>query len=199
MKEFNNLQELWSYCLFCPLCQDMTRTITLIPIWGGDILKHQKKGRILSVRGAANIGLQRYEMTYDIDCVSNTFTVKQTKAVPNNNKISTNTGLEFYIMTVCDKCNNTSANTKPIDLNLASKKSNNFSMEIEGVYLLEGKYKYHLGFNHVNNLMFISKCFVDDDGGIVDDNKVLNLPLINFDFRDVKKVVDRIRTLIVFS
>jgi hypothetical protein len=47
--------------------------------------------------------------------------------------------------------------------------------------------------------MLVSKCFIDHEGQIVDDNKVIECPLVNLDFSDYDKVINRIKTLILFS
>ncbi len=203
MKKFNTLQELWSFCLFCPLCQDITRDIVVL---GGpsevlEIKSQIKENEILSVRGLAKVGKQRYKMTYHIDCVRNTFTVEISDPEVQDPPVNRANASTFYLelITDCHQCGNTSANSTDIEIDLLSKKVTNFGVEMEGIYLLNQKTKYHLTLNHTAQQLTLSKCFEDDEGTIIDDNKTISFPLTHFDFSKPKKVLNRIRTLLVFS
>lgn len=204
MKKFNTLQELWSYCLFCPLCQDMTRDITVVagPYDVVAIMGQSKDNEFLKIETVVKLLKQRYSVNYYIDCVRNVFTISVPKMVPSNEESVTKASSSvffFSLISNCEACGNTSLNSSDIELDILSKKISNFGVDMEGIYLLEQKTKYHLTLNHSSDELLVSKCFEDDSGTIIDDNKVINLPLTHFDFSKPKKVLNRIRTFLVFS
>lgn len=190
--------------MFCPLCQDITRSVVVAagPYDVVQIKDQSKNNEILKVEVVASVLKQRYRMTYYIDCVKNTFTVSIPKMFPSNEESVTKASSPTFflsLMSNCETCGNTSLNTLDIEIDLLSKKISNFGVAMEGIYLLEHKSKFHLTLNHESNELLVSKCFEDETGSIVDDNKVINLPLTQFDFSKPKKVLNRIRTFLVFS
>lgn len=203
MKKFNTLQELWSYALFCPLCQDITREVM---VTGGpsnvlEVKSQKKTNEILKVQCTAKLAKQSYNIAYYIDCVKNCFTVSITEAQVQDPPVKGASSPIFTLGLIsdCRICGNTSMNSADIEIDLLSKKVTNFGVEMEGIYLLNQKTKYHLTLNHTVQQLTLSKCFEDDDGSIVDDNKTISFPLTHFDFSQPKKVLNRIRTLLVFS
>jgi len=192
MKILNTVQELWSYCLYCPICKDVCRDI-LVSVGPDDkyqVVFHEKEDHILSIQCLYN---KKISVTYNVDCLKNTFEIE------GGNSSLHQSYCYFYIQSDCRRCNATHTNGTDLELNLEEKKVYNIGVEREGVYLLSTKDKYHLTLQYDNNTMLVSKCFEDDDGMILDDNRVCNLPIVNLDFSKPRKAAHRIKTLLVFS
>jgi hypothetical protein len=195
MKILNTVQELWSHCLYCPICKDICRD-PLVSVGPDDqfqIVFAEKEDHILSVQCLFKKKDKKIHVTYLIDCLKNTFEIE------GNDSALQNTYCYFYIQSDCRRCDATHTNGTDLELNLETKQISNIGIEREGIYLLSTKDKYHVTFQYDNNTMLVSKCFEDDDGMLIDDNKVARLPLVNLDFSKPRKAANRIKTLLVFS
>jgi hypothetical protein len=71
----------------------------------------------------------------------------------------------------------------------------NFLIEKETVYLQNSNYKYRITLYYESDYILISKTNLDS----VNDSPVVKLPLVNFDFTNVNKVLSKIETLLLFS
>lgn len=204
MKKFKSVQEVWSYCLFCPLCRDVVRDIgvSLHPHETLHYLSHKKKDHILELKCERIAGGRKYTTTYYIDCLRNTFTLSVEKDVPHKSEAPLPMAYYFVYMTLmanCSKCNCTYTNSADLELDLIKKTILNIGVELEGIYLLEDKSKYHLTFQHNTESILVSRIFETEEGGFVDDNKTVSFPMTHFDFSKPKKVLNRLKTLLVFS
>lgn len=202
MKKFSTFQELWSYCRFCPLCQDITRGITVAsgPGESSIVTKQKKVNEILQITTVKKVGSANYTHTYYIDCVRNTFTLSIKEAMPEDPPVKRQaSNFMFFLISDCDVCHNTSTNSTDIELDILSKKVSNIGVELESIYMLNKKSKYHLVLNHEDQLLNISKVKYLAQIGEAEEGKVITFPLTQFDFSKPKKVFNRIRTLLVFS
>lgn len=210
MKALNTLQELWSHCLFCPICRDVVRDVEVSvgPDEAFSITKWEKDNHILKLDCIFKAKKQKYRTVYSINCLDNSFVVDISE--PTHTSASSDTYKRvdkasapyffFYIYSDCRKCDNTHTNSSDLELDLLNRKVTNIGLEREGIYLLTEKDKYHLTLCHDSNEIELSKMFYDEGmDTLVDDNKTINLPLIDFDFSNIKKVVNKIKTLLVFS
>ena len=190
-KMLNTVQELWSYCLYCPICKDVSRDmlVAMRPREQFQVVFHEKENHILSIQCLYK---RKISVTYNINCLDNTFEIVGDPALAQ-------TYCYFYIQSDCRKCNASYANGADLELNLEEKKVSHIGIERESVYLLSTKDKYHITMSYHDNSMMVSKCFEDDEGMIISDNKVCHLPLVNLDFSKPRKAVHRIKTLLVFS
>lgn len=195
MKILNTVQELWSYCLYCPVCKDICRDIQVLvgPDDHYQVVFSEKEDHILSIQCLYGRKHKSTHITYNIDCLNNTFEIEG-----DVNRID-DSYCYFYIQSDCRQCNATYTNGADLELNQETKQVYNIGVEREGVYLLSTKDKYHLTLQYDNNTMLVSKCFEDEEGMIIDDNKVCNLPIVNIDFSKPRKAAHRIKTLLVFS
>ena len=191
MKILNTVQELWSYCLYCPICRDTCRDpqVSVGPDDNFQIVFSEKEDHILSIQCLFK---RKTPVTYLVDCLKNTF------EIVGDDPALQDTYCYFYIQSVCRQCDATHTNGTDLELNLESKQVYNIGVEREGIYLLSTKDKYHVTFQYDNKTMLVSKCF-EEDGMIIDDNRVANLPLVNIDFSKPRKAANRIKTLLVFS
>jgi hypothetical protein len=195
MKILNSVQELWSYCLYCPICKDVCRDVSVSvgPDDQFQVVFSDKDNHILSVQCLYKNKDKKVHVTYLIDCLKNTFEIE------GGDESLAKTYCYFYIQSDCRRCDATHTNGTDLELNLEDKQVYNIGIEREGIYLLNTKDKYHITMSYDNNTMLVSKCFQDDEGMIIDDNKVARLPLVKIDFSKPRKAANRIKTLLVFS
>ena len=106
----------------------------------------------------------------------------------------------FYINADCKVCNSASANSTDIELSHNNNLVTNLGIEREGIFIVLSKNNYHLTILHDSNKTLINKCIIDKVSyDIIDDGKVFECPIVNFDFSNLQKVVNKIKTLITFS
>ncbi len=81
MKTFNNVQELWDYCSFCPICTRNCREV--IVSVGPDgvfiLISSQKKDNNLYLQCTYKNKRNIYNVDYNINCLDNTFQVEVPK------------------------------------------------------------------------------------------------------------------------
>jgi hypothetical protein len=197
------LQELWSHCLFCPLCRDITREINISvgPDDAFEIFNFEKNNHILSLDCFFYTKKEEFKIKYDINCLTNSFEVVISKSTPSSRTVTKASSAHFffYINSDCRGCNATHTNSADLELDMTNKIVTNINVEREGIYLLNEKTKYHITLEHDNNRMQISKVFEDEELGIIDDNKPFIFPMMKLDFSNPKKVINKIKTLLVFS
>lgn len=191
-KLLKTVQELWSYCLYCHICKDTCRKITLSagPAPNLQLIHSEKEDNILNIQCVYK---KRFNVTYSIDCLNNTF-----KIISNNSEVITSY-CYFNIQSVCRVCNATHVQGADLELNLKEKTIDNIGIYNEGTYILSTKEMYHVTMLYNTARMLVSKCFKDKDGQVINDNRVCTLPLVDLDFSKPRKTVHRIKTMLVFS
>ncbi len=191
-KPLKTVQELWSYCLCCPVCDDTSREIVVSagPEDKFKLVFFKKEDNILNIQCVYK---NKFLATYDIDCLNNTFKICGNE--PNLDK----TYCYFCLQSVCRQCNASHATGSDLELSWIDNSINHIGIEREGVYILSTKDKYHVSMIYENSTMIVSKCFKDKDGQIIDDNRICILPLVDLDFSEPRKTAHRIKTMLVFS
>ena len=208
MKLFNNVQELWDYCTYCPFCMRNCRK-AFVSVGPDDvfILVDFKKGiDNLFLECTFKSKRHIYNVDYNINCFDNTFTVEVPKVqeVPPGEKPNPDKAKKanffFFVEGLCKECHCTSAHGADIDLDLLNKKISKIELERESLYFLECKDKFHVSPIHDRNVMLVSRCYVSDDElGLEVSDKTITLPLVKLDPTDQAKTVNKIKTLILFS
>ncbi len=198
-----NLQELWSKLLFCPLCQDITRKITMSggPADALHLLSFKKINHILKLHCEFAAFNNVYDIKYDINCLDNSIScnISSPQFVAEEQKKAKSPFFYFGIHADCRQCTNSYADSKDIEIDLLNHKITNIGLEREGVWLLDQNPQYHITLFHPEEQMLISRCHEDENGGIVDDTDPSIFPIIQFDFSKPKKVANKIQTLLLFS
>jgi hypothetical protein len=142
-----------------------------------------------------------------IDCLTNSFdiTVSEESIVgqfstgkPDPDKAK-RAYFYFYIQGICQTCKSSAVYGKDLELDMLSKKVVDIGLESESYFLLKEKDKMHLSLMHDRNVMLASRCYSDETKVVIEDGKSIELPLINLDLTDQAKVVNKIKTLILFS
>jgi hypothetical protein len=197
------LQQLWSHCLFCPVCQDITRSIYISvgPDEATELQSFKKDNHILHLHCQLNLGNRKFFNKYQINCLDNSFTFDISEPELSERSVTRASSAYFYfiINSDCRKCNSSYSNSGDLEFDFLNHKITNVGIERDSVYLLNQKDKFHITTMYLDKEMIISQCYQDDDGGIIDDNKPFTLPIISFDYSKPRKVVNKIKTLLVFS
>jgi hypothetical protein len=210
MRIFNTVQELWSYCLFCPLCKEYARSIEL-QVGPDDLFRlsfnipYEKIDDQLELYCifAREVGRYKgdkrtYAATFLIDCNTNQFFL-HTSGDEIINKEIDGAAFHFYAYAKCAKCKNSYINTAELEFDNISKRVRNIQMEREGYYLVSENDKYHVTQFHELNVTGVSRIQVPEQFVSIEEDNVLELPLLKLDFSDIPRVVEKIKTLILFS
>lgn len=209
MKTFNNVQELWDYCATCPICMRHCREVVVSV--GPDgvfilVAAQKRDNGTLFLQCTYKNKRNVYSVNYDINCLDNTFTVDVPYVrelapgeTANTEKVK-KAYFYFFIEGLCRECHCTSAHGLDLELDILDKKISNIGLERESFYLLEGKDKFHVSPIHDRNVMLVSRCYPDDEGiSFIESDKTIELPLVKLDLSDQDRVVNKLKTLILFS
>lgn len=211
MKILNTLQELWEYFEFCPICQDFNRKVdqlmavsVLSPVSGPILpdVQYIKHPYNLLISGSIKIGTNTYSSSFNIDCIQNTFYFDLKEFISFTNTVFPDR-IAFYLGAECLRCNCSHINSY-FFLDINNNTVCYLKPQKEVIHLLSEIDKFHIQLRHSENKMAISRYHLDDimylgPKSIVDDNKVIILPMVPLDFTDIPKVVKRIKTMITFS
>lgn len=203
MKLLNTIQELWSYCLYCPVCKDAIRYmhVSVGPDEAFILKSFKKKNDILQLRCAFRAKKREYKVDYNINCQDNSFEfdISDPESCEVEVSKASTPYFYFYIQSDCKKCLATHVNGTDLELDFINKKITNIGIEREGVYLLDQKNKYHITLSYDSQEMIISRCYENDKGIIIDDNKPFQCSIIDFDFSQPEKVTNKIKMMLLFS
>ena|ERR1700678_3763269 len=197
MKTFNNIQELWDYCLFCPICRENCRDIKVSV--GPDMVfimnSHEKTETMLNFCCNYKSESYTYTVDYKINCIDNTFIMTVPVAKPNNETYlkASEEYFYFYIQGICKNCNSTAAYGNDLELNVLTKKVTNIKLDLEAFSFYTGTYSnmFSLEIDHIENVIWVA-C-------LPGDGKYTQLPLFELDFIDQNRTVEKIKTYILFS
>lgn len=205
MKQFNNIQELWDYCRYCPFCMRSGRE-TFVSVGPDNVfilVDFKKENDKLFLQCTYKNKRHIYNVDYDINCVDNTFsvTVPKVQEVPAGETANPDRAKRayfyFFIEGICRECH-CSAHGADLELDIVDKKISSISLERESLYFLECKDKFHVSPIYDRNVMLVSRVTVENYE-IVDSEKTIQLPLVKLDPTDQAKTVNKIKTLILFS
>jgi hypothetical protein len=199
MKAFQTLDELWSFCLYCPICQESSRTI-LLSVGPDDEFKlteYQKVDSELklfcSYHHDPKSSSGAYSVNFIVDCANNTYCVQGGGVDQQVVKKAQDAYFFCYLYGTCYECDRTYVNSSDLEFRATDKTVTNIRIEQEAVYFLEDK--FHINLLHDRNVMVVSPL----GDPMMDDLRNIELPLVNLDFSKVPKVINKIKTLILFS
>lgn len=203
MKILNTVQDLWSCCLFCPICQDITRTpvVSVGPDEAVKIKSFKKDNHILHLHCTLELGNRKFLVDYFINCLDNSFEFDISDPELSEHSVdrASSAYFYFYINSDCRECNCSYANSTDLELDFLNSEITNVGLEREGVWLLKEKTKFAVVNSYTDQQTMIYKCNVNDEGMVEDDNRPFLLPIIEFDYSRPRKVVNKIKTLLIFS
>jgi len=191
MKIFNTFQELWAQCLFCPICQDICRAITInSDSQGVEIEDWSKKEQIVSISVLMTIPslkLKNHKAQYDIDGINNSFSTSFKEKAPE---------LSFNVVSVCEKCLTTFMVSSSCTLDVRSGKIYNIGIDKENAILSDGKHNYSVTLLYYSDKMLVSKHKVDE---LMSEHDTSDFPLVKLDFSHPKIALNKIKTMLLFS
>jgi hypothetical protein len=202
MKPFDNLQEVWDYCTFCPLCQKDKREISVSvgPDRFWSFVSFEKVENILKIICTYSYKQNRYFVNYSFNCIDNTFLLEYSSANSSFQGGLLEKAKEayffFYVDGVCPNCECSAAATTDLELDLQDGIVTNLQLEREKFFLLQEQDKFHVTLAHSSNIMRVSKYF---DSSYEEEDDEIELPLFNLDLTNQSKLVNKLKTLILFS
>lgn len=203
MKILNTIQELWDYCLYCPLCKESCRKIDISvgPDDYFNLISFKKNNEKLNLKGRLLSGNQIYIVNYTINCLDNSFDVKfsLTDDIKENPYNLVAPYFYFYINGDCEKCNRSYINGSDLEFDNENKKIANIGIDREGIYLVSEHDGFHVDLQYNANKTIIYKCAEDRHGTIADFVPGYVCNLIKINFLDADKAINKIKTLLTFS
>lgn len=202
MKQFKSLQELWAYCMYCPLCKEMCRNV--IPSIGPDdnffLKTYRKTGRVLLLKNKYSF-INEYgnninnSLNLSIDC--ETHTVSQNLFDMGSGEIFyKEINGYIYFIASCNMCDSVIF-SKEISFNNHIINVPEIQIESE-TYLLNNELEeFHISLHHDFNHMDILRKDIDNHEN--EYKKPITCELFDLDFNNIEKTLKRLKTIVVFS
>lgn len=203
MKIFNTVQELWDHCTLCRLCGKSCRDISVSvgPDDKFDLSFYQKDKGSLNMSCLYNKRRNNgaIQVDYSINCLDNFCDVSVVNIADQlKAKKIKESYFYFYIESTCDICGHGITSSLDLEIN-ETKHITNIGLERESYYVLKEPDRFHITTYHDRNVMYVSRCYLDEDSNLIEDLNPIKLPLVNLDFSNQHHVVEKIKTLILFS
>lgn len=182
--KFDSVQKIWSHCSFCPLCQDCCRKIkvNIFSQWPSpsfNTISYKKDNQFLIINCVEYNS--KMKIQFIINCIDNTF-----KVISTLNLLEYNTVLE--IDSDCNECFSTRSTTNlKIDYNNTIISN---SDTIDYININNSKNDVSITIFYYDNYIIINDSGKDDG---------IKLPMMNLDFKNIKNVIQKLKTLILFS
>jgi len=203
MKILNTVEDLWNYCLFCPICQKAERkmTVSVGPDEAFELLSYEKDNQFLTLHCAISILHKKHIAKYSIDCSNNSFqfAISETAALDISIEKASSPYFYFYIEGDCGNCNQSYVNSNDLELDFLHGTISNIGLEREVVWLLSQENKFKLTMNYGLSKMAISLITVKDERYFTNEKGHMTFPIIDLDFSNPAKVINKIKTILVFS
>lgn len=197
-KVFNTIQELWDYCSICPLCQkERNMMVSVGPDTDFTYSSFQKFKSDLKLECIIiNDGF--YYSEFNIDCVNNTFDVlvERSEDIPDPeylSKLLAKPFLYLYLQSGCKKCGHASSYSADMEFHLSTWEIDNIRLEREIFILVKEEKYFNIDIFYDENYMTVAS------GPSHLERRGIKLPLFDLDFSNQAKLVDKIKTLILFS
>jgi len=205
MKVLESLQKLWEYCQFCPICQESCRKIRVDvqPDDTYELVSFEKNDNQLKLNCLFSFHREQTKVSFEIDAYTNGLQTKISEPVVTIQSggvfRSKRTFVVFQIFGDCEKCRCTHATSAEMELSMLDNSIGTTKVDREGIYLLESVDKFHLTLIYDRRVLLVSRCYLDQDNTVIDDNRILELPLVNLDLSNTEKTLAKVKTLILFS
>lgn len=190
----------------CPLCQNTERDIILTvgPDVNFGITSYDKIETQLKI--VCNYRRTEFEKsglhtaTFLIDCAQNTFQVEAAGSETEIVEAAQQAYFFIYLHANCERCFESYLNSADLEFDAEKKSISNIQMDREGIYIAHEKDKFHISMSHDRNVMSVSRVYYHAELDTeIDDENIIDLPLVNLDLSNPEKVISKIKTLILFS
>lgn len=200
----NTIQDLWTKCLYCPLCQKSCRSIEVSvgPDKSFRDTTALKYDDTLHIKTYFKLKQLRYRMQYDINCLTNKFEISITDE--SDAEMDADKSIEeericrkidrsdayFWLDGNCAKCTSHIC-SDDIYLNMKYKKLEDISIERETIEIFD---KYRIIMYPSRNEMDIARL----EPALIYP-KYSTHSLMELDFSNPQKAIERIETIITFG
>jgi hypothetical protein len=210
-KIFNNLQDLCSYCEKCLIC-GKNREISwsfgpddVCSIIGSSFSynnEYTKKNKLyINFDIYLNLKKERSRLSFRISASDNTFEfdihpVRELSDEEDAVYSSSSPYLYFYLNSTCRECNSHTTSTEDIEIDLNNNLIKNLNLEKETVYLSEDGKNFEFDIDYIKQSVDIVNYSKNSSKRGV---KIENVPFIDYDFSDRKRLLKKIQTIITFG
>jgi hypothetical protein len=204
MKILNTVQNLWSHCLFCPICRKETREIKISvgPDEVFELTFFEKKDNLLTLNCSAKIKNNIYYCEYIINCDDNKFRF----AVSGTSTLSTELTVDkasspyfyFYLFSNCKECGLSYLNSNDLELDLLNDKIVNIGLEREGMHITHQNDSFLITISYGSNTMLISRAALEE-GVYATNGEPAAFPITDLDFSNPGRLINKIKTMLLFS
>jgi hypothetical protein len=198
MKLFNNISELWNYCVYCPICEKSCKRLDikigpeqdfaeLLLIEKND--EHLIMGGFYKYKDINN----RKNFSIKFNLLDNTFAFHN--ILSNEFKLSP----YIYMQSFCYECSGSDTITDDIILDLKTNKLSSILLDQDSlwIYIQTGEAIY-ISQNYIDNKTIIRKYNILDDG-TKKFKSTFKTKLLDIDLHDVQKAGKRAQTILVFN
>jgi hypothetical protein len=208
-KIFNNVQDLWSYCEKCIICHNFRRiSFTVGPdevfdsIPGSFNFIREYQNLYINFAAYLTINDDRFRTEFNINGAENTFDFQlfpvDKLAKGDGVYKSSEPYLFFYLNANCPECNYHTTSTADIELDLNFKTISNIALESEIIYFTEDDKCFEFEIDHIKRCIDIVD-YTRKFGRSKPGKKIKNVPFVDYDFSDRKKLLKKIQTIITFG
>ena len=202
MAKFNSLQDLWSYCMYCPFCKEMSRTISVSigPDYSLEFISSRKSGKILHINSYARVSDEynhshKYNSKILIDCISNTY-VKTLYDLHSEKIIHAPVSGYIQIYSHCKQCDSF-VNSYEINFYNSILDLSTLKIENEHYIINSNDEEFSLNLRYdLNKIEIIKRELYENDSKY---KKPILSPIFNLNFNNIDDIIKRIKTILIFS
>jgi hypothetical protein len=197
-KIFNTIQDLWDYCMDCPICHSRRTVIVRVngqydkPSW-------QKENEVLRIQSSFEVNSNKIPVQYIINCRDNTYQLFETKEIIPEEHFSEwehRPSFFFWLESDCIQCESFTISR---DIYMSNHKGQIIDVHLsrDRVYLIDETTHYIVSvFYQLSppNRVLVTRMYPDGTY-----SEVITLPFLDLDLSNVEKSIRKIKTAILFS
>lgn len=211
MKSLNSIQDVWDYCLSCPLCYSKRSVSITVNTDYLTLVKYEKDNNKLTIHKM--YGKEEKESSILIDCTTNSVISQNIYHAPlsKNDNIDIRDSstkmtevvhdrLFFSIHGFCQSCHRTQINGNDIIVDLTNNRIiYDNSIQKENFYLSHMEDKFHISLLYYNDSIVVSRYNTDQYGSFITVGSIFYGKMIECDITNQQKLINKLKTLLIFS
>ena len=195
MRNFNNINELWNYCSYCPICKlsgrDLSATIISPSLKSLSWTKDNDKLSIVceTLCDIDTDDILKNQINVEIDCANNKILF---------DKVLFDTDTFLYLVARC-KCDMSNISSTNMFFELGEIVSP-IGIEQESVFFMNDKENFHLSVFHTSENILFSKLIKNEffENSFINDT-IITAPIFHMDLDDSEKCISKLKTIMVFG
>lgn len=192
MRNFNNINELWDYCAYCPICKLSTRDLSATiksPLLTSISWSKDDDKLVIVCEEVVN-DESKIQINFEIDCINN--------ILLNSDSLIFDTDTFLYLTARC-KCDMSNISSTNMFFELG-KIVSPIGIEQESVYFLNDKENFHLSLFHTSENILFSKLIKNElfENSFIND-AIITAPIFHMDLNDSEKCINKLKTIMVFG